>query len=59
MWSIYIYNVYVYVNMSIQMIHKVVPQKSLNAILDSDEHISGLAIVSNLISLKDASIYFS
>lgn len=30
----------------IEMIHKVVLHKSLNAILDSNENISGLAIVS-------------
>lgn len=31
------------------MIHKVVLHKSLNTILDSNENISGLAIVSDLI----------
>lgn len=38
---------------SIEMIHIVVLHKSLNAILDSNENISGLAIVSDLISFKD------
>lgn len=39
------------------MIHKVVLHKSLNAILDSNENISGLAVVSDFISFKDVSIY--